>query len=119
KPIRRLSFDPATRAAMLAGFRGAISNDKGTAFQAFQGFPLDQIPVAGKTGTAQVAGKDDTSLFVGMFGGTPDQPRYIVAGGVGQAGFGSATAAPIARRIIERMNNLPTPPVQIVEQGHD
>jgi penicillin-binding protein 2 len=119
KAIRRITFDPATRAAMLAGFRGAVADEEGTAYAAFAGFPLDQIPVAGKTGTAQVAGKDDTSLFVGMFGGTPDQPRYIVAVVVEQAGFGSSTAAPIARRIIEAMNGLPTPPVEIIEEGHD
>jgi penicillin-binding protein 2 len=119
RAIRHLTFDPATRAAMLAGFTGAVANEQGTAYPAFQGFPLDQIPVAGKTGTAQVAGKDDTSLFVAMFGGTPEQPRYIVAVVVEQAGFGSSTAAPIARRIIEQMNNLPTPPVEIIEEGHD
>ncbi len=104
---------------MLAGFTGAVSHEQGTAYAAFAGFPFDRIPVAGKTGTAQVAGKDDTSLFVAMFGGTPEQPRYVVAVVVEQAGFGSSTAAPIARRIIEQMNDLPTPPVEIIEQGHD
>jgi penicillin-binding protein 2 len=118
-PVRRVTFDPATRAAMLAGFTGAITNEEGTAYHAFQGFPLEQIPVAGKTGTAQVAGKHDTSLFVAMFGGTPDRPRYVVAVVVEQAGFGSSTAAPIARRIIEHMNDLPTPPVEIIEEGYD
>jgi penicillin-binding protein 2 len=119
KAIRHLTFDPATRAAMMAGFKGAIANDKGTAHEAFLGFPLDQVPVAGKTGTAQVADKGDTSLFVGMFGGPPDQPKYIVAVVVEEAGFGAQTAAPIARRIIEQMNHLPTPPVVVTEQGHD
>jgi penicillin-binding protein 2 len=119
KAIRHISFDPATRAAMLAGFQGALANPKGTASAAFQGFPFAQVPIAGKTGTAQVAGKDDTSLFVGMFGGTPENPRYIVAVVVEQAGFGAQTAAPIARRIIERMSNLPTPSVVVTEQGHD
>jgi penicillin-binding protein 2 len=119
KAIRHLSFDPATRAAMLAGFSGALTDEDGTAYEAFQGFPLDQVPVAGKTGTAQVAGKDDTSLFVGMFGGTRENPKYIVAVVVEQAGFGAQTAAPIARRIIERMSGLPTPPVVVTEQGHD
>ncbi len=119
KAIRHIGFDPATRAAMLAGFQGALSNPKGTAYAAFQGFPFAQVPIAGKTGTAQVAGKDDTSLFVGMFGGTPANPRYIVAVVVEQAGFGAQTAAPIARRIIERMTGLPTPPVVVTEQGHD
>jgi penicillin-binding protein 2 len=105
---------------MLAGFQGALANPKGTAYAAFQGFPFAQVPIAGKTGTAQVAGKGDTSLFVGMFGGTPAQPKYVVAVVVEQAGFGAQTAAPIARRIIEKMTNLPTPPVQVFNQGqHD
>jgi cell division protein FtsI/penicillin-binding protein 2 len=55
-----------------------------------------------------------------MFGGTPAQPKYVVAVVVEQAGFGAQTAAPIARRIIEKMTNLPTPPVQVFNQGqHD
>ena len=41
----------------------------GTAGPVFAGFPLGQYPIAGKTGTAQTAGKEaqfDTSLFVGF-----------------------------------------------------
>jgi len=117
KAIRRLTFDPGTRAAMLAGFTGAVADDKGTAHPAFATFPLDQIPVAGKTGTAQVAGKGDTSLFAAMWPATA--PRYVVVVVVEQAGFGSQTAAPIARRIIEQMNHLPTPPVEVIDEGHD
>jgi penicillin-binding protein 2 len=119
KPIRHISLDPTTRAAMLAGFQGAISDPKGTAYQSFQGFPISTIPVAGKTGTAQVAGKGDTSLFVAMFGGTIDRPQYVVAVVVEQAGFGAQTAAPIARRIIETMTGQPAPPVVAIDQGHD
>ena len=117
--IRHITFDPTTRAAMLAGFQGAVANPKGTAYNAFQGFPLGLVPVAGKTGTAQVQGKGDTSLFVAMFGGTIAQPKYVVAVVVEQAGFGAQTAAPIARRIIESMSGLPTPPVVAIDQGHD
>lgn len=121
RAIRHISFDPTTRAAMLAGFQGAVASahPEGTAYQAFQGFPLATIPVAGKTGTAQVQGKGDTSLFVAMFGGTISQPKYIVAVVVEQAGFGAQTAAPIARRIIESMTGLPAPPVVAIDQGHD
>jgi penicillin-binding protein 2 len=119
KAIRHVDFDPTTRAAMLAGFQGAVANDKGTAHQAFLGFPIDLVPVAGKTGTAQVQNKGDTSLFVAMFGGTISQPKYVVAVVVEQAGFGAQTAAPIARRIIESMTGQPTPPVVAIDQGHD
>ena len=61
--------------------------------------------VAGKTGTAQVQGKQATSLFVGM---TPAQnPTYIVLAVVEEGGYGSETAAPIVRRIMQGLNNLP------------
>ncbi|HJV09108.1 MAG TPA: FtsW/RodA/SpoVE family cell cycle protein, partial [Acidimicrobiales bacterium] len=48
---------------ILYGFAGVVSDPSGTAFGAFSGFPLAQFPVAGKTGTAEVNGKQDTSLF--------------------------------------------------------
>jgi penicillin-binding protein 2 len=104
---------------MLAGFEGAIAqpNPQGTAYQAFQGFPLNLIPIAGKTGTAQVSGKGDTSLFAAMFPAT--DPQYIVVAVVEQAGFGAQTAAPIVRRVIEAMNGLQAPPVQASTTGHD
>ena len=122
KAIRHIDFDPTTRVAMLAGFEGAVNQGppaEGTAYQAFQGFPLSQYPVAGKTGTAQVAGKGDTSLFVAMFGGTPENPKYVAVVVVEQAGYGAQTAAPIARRIIEAMDGLPAPTVAAIDQGHD
>jgi penicillin-binding protein 2 len=115
--IRHVNMDPTTRAAMLNGFVGAVTQPKGTAYAAFQGFPLSQIPIAGKTGTAQVQDKGDTSLFAAAF--PADQPRYVVVVVVEQAGFGAQTAAPIARRIIEAMNGLPTPPVKVDPLGHD
>ncbi|MGO9876364.1 MAG: penicillin-binding transpeptidase domain-containing protein [Acidimicrobiia bacterium] len=122
KAIRQIDLDPTTRAAMLAGFEGAVNQGppaEGTAYQAFQGFPLAQYPVAGKTGTAQVAGKGDTSLFVAMFGGTAENPKYVAVVVVEQAGYGAQTAAPIARRIIEAMDGLPAPTVAAINQGHD
>jgi len=56
-------------------------------------------------------------LFAAMWPATA--PRYVVVVVVEQAGFGSQTAAPIARRIIEQMNHLPTPPVEVIDEGHD
>jgi len=118
--IRRLSYDPTLYSQMMAGFQGAIADPKGTAYQAFQGFPLSTIPVAGKTGTAQVTGKGDTSIFVGMFPAHGKQ--YVVAVVMEQAGFGAQSAAPVARRIIESMNGLVgknAPAVQAIKNGND
>ncbi len=45
------------QAAILQGLEGVVSEPLGTAYAAFQDFPLAEYPVAGKTGTAQVSGE--------------------------------------------------------------
>jgi penicillin-binding protein 2 len=77
----------------------------GTAATAFVGFPLSQFPVAGKTGTADIAGRQPYSWFVAM--APADHPRYVVAVVVEQGGHGSQTAAPVVRRILEGLFGLP------------
>lgn len=67
----------------------------GTAQGAFRGF---EVPVAGKTGTAEVAGKDDYAWFVGY--APAGDPRYVVAVVVEQGGHGGSVAAPAARQIL-------------------
>ncbi|MDZ4825379.1 MAG: penicillin-binding transpeptidase domain-containing protein [Actinomycetota bacterium] len=116
--VRQLEFDPYVRAQMLSGFNGAVQDDSGTASAPFAGFPLDAIPVAGKTGTAQVAGKGDTSLFVGWF--PANNPQYIVAAVVEEGGRGAQVAAPIVRRVIEAMNNIDVAtPVEVLDEARD
>ncbi|HET9060790.1 MAG TPA: penicillin-binding protein 2 [Acidimicrobiales bacterium] len=90
------------RAAMLQGFEGVTANPQGTAYSAFQNFPLSRYPIAGKTGTAQ-AGPDfstvgwpkyiqDTSVFSSFAPATA--PRYAVDAIFEQSGYGSSVAAP-------------------------
>ncbi|GBC87375.1 Penicillin-binding protein 1A [bacterium HR12] len=76
----------------------------GTAAGAFAGFPFDQVWVAGKTGTAEVFGRQDTSWFAAMT--EADGERHVVVVMVEQGGHGSTTAAPIARSIIEGIYGL-------------
>jgi penicillin-binding protein 2 len=94
--------DASSRAAMVAGFEGVTSSTSGTASAAFQGFPLTQYPIAGKTGTAQV-GPDftqvgwpkyiqDTSVFSSFAPAT--NPRFVVDAFFAQAGYGASVAAP-------------------------
>jgi len=98
------------RAEILAGFTGVAEDEDGTAFNAFAGFPKGSI--SGKTGTAQVQGKQNTSWFVGM---TPAMnPNYIVLAVVEEGGYGSATAAPIVRRVMQGLNGLPLTDVVVV-----
>ncbi len=95
-------LDPAARSVILAGLEGVPRT--GTAAQPFRGFPFDKVPIAGKTGTAEVNNKSTTSLFVGIL--PADNPQYVVAAVVEEAGFGSAVAAPIVRTIIEKLAGL-------------
>jgi penicillin-binding protein 2 len=103
-----LGIDEAARQAVLAGLRGAVADHDGTASGAFAGFPLDRVPVEGKTGTAEVVGKADTSLFVAV--APADHPQFVVAAVVEEAGFGSAVAAPIVRRVLEVLTGVGPPP---------
>lgn len=80
----------------------AVIAPGGTASYIFEGFP---IPIAGKTSTAENSHGDDHGWFVAY--GPFDNPTIAVAVIVEQGGYGSDSAAPIARKIMEAAFNLP------------
>ncbi|WP_165634937.1 penicillin-binding protein 2 [Thermostaphylospora chromogena] len=71
----------------------------GTAAGAFAGWPMDKIPIGGKTGTAEVYGKQDTAWFASF--APANDPRFVVVVMVSQGGFGASAAAPVVREIYE------------------
>jgi penicillin-binding protein 2 len=77
---------------------------RGTASGAFAGFPFSQVWVAGKTGTAEVFGRQDYSWFAAMTEASGE--RHVVVALVEQGGHGSTTAAPIVRHVIEGIYGL-------------
>ncbi|MBK9434867.1 MAG: hypothetical protein IPN52_07025 [Micrococcales bacterium] len=79
----------------------------GTASGAFAGFPLAEYPVAAKTGTAEVAGKQSTSWFASF--APADDPKYVVVVNVDQGGLGAATSGPVARAVYEQMFGIAAP----------
>jgi len=99
KVLRRNDLPASILEPLFAGFRGVVSDPTGTGFGAFAGFPLAAFPVAGKTGTAEVGGKQDTSLFTAY--APANAPRYVVAVVLEEAGLGASAAAPVARRVLE------------------
>jgi penicillin-binding protein 2 len=99
KVLQRNDIPASILEPLMAGFRGVVSDPTGTAFNAFAGFPLARFPVAGKTGTAEVSGKFDTSLFTAY--APADAPRYVISVVMEEAGLGASAAAPVARRIFE------------------
>ncbi|MBI4733956.1 MAG: hypothetical protein HY779_03950 [Rubrobacteridae bacterium] len=72
-----------------------VTQSGGTAAGAFTGF---KEQVAGKTGTAQVKGKDDFAWFIGY--APVKEPRYVVVVMVEQGGHGGSIAAPAVRKIL-------------------
>lgn len=107
---RDLDLAPAVREPIMAGLKGAATSGQGTAFWSFNTY--EGPAVAGKTGTAQVMGKQDTSWFAGILNADDDPavPQYVVVAMVEQGGFGSDVAAPIVRRVIDFLNGDPDPP---------
>lgn len=97
QPLRSTGLTPETRQVIMDGLVGATTNPSGTAYAAFRG--IGGPTVAGKTGTAEGTGKQDTSLFVGI--SPPEQPQYVVMAVVEEGGFGASVAAPIVARVFQ------------------
>ncbi len=60
--------------------------------------------MAGKTGTAEAFGAQDSAWFVSY--GPATKPRYAVAVVISQAGTGGDAAAPAARQIYDVLRTL-------------
>lgn len=71
----------------------------GTAAAAFSGFPLDEIPVAGKTGTGEIPSKDSHGWFAAY--APADDPQIAIAVVIEHGGYGGVAAAPVVRRVLE------------------
>ncbi|MDQ6642022.1 MAG: penicillin-binding transpeptidase domain-containing protein, partial [Actinomycetota bacterium] len=72
----------------------------GTLAWKFIGFPLDKVHVRGKTGSAEVQGKQSTSWV------TTYTKDYVVVMMVTQAGTGSGTSGPYVRKIWESLYGI-------------
>ncbi|MDZ7577781.1 MAG: penicillin-binding protein 2 [Candidatus Nanopelagicales bacterium] len=86
---------------------GAVT--RGTGRRAFAGFPLGRHPIAGKTGTAQVEGRQSTAWFASF--APADSPRYAVVVTVGEGGTGGEVAAPVAASIYSALFGVGRPAV--------
>ncbi|MFA9430862.1 penicillin-binding protein 2 [Egicoccus sp. AB-alg2] len=105
--ISELDLDDAEMAAIQRGLRDVVMHERGTAHGAFTRgtpFPLDEIPVAGKTGTAELKPKVPYAWFAAY--APADDPEYVVVVNVEEGGGGSQTAAPIARNIFEHLFDI-------------
>ena len=87
---------------------GVTTEPIGTAPHRFEGL---EIPVAGKTGTAEVGGEDSMphSWFAAY--APADRPEIAIAVIVENAGEGSTVAAPMTRQVVEAYYDLPLTPL--------
>ncbi|MGQ9756312.1 MAG: penicillin-binding transpeptidase domain-containing protein, partial [Desulfotomaculales bacterium] len=92
----RTGISPATLDVIREGM-GKVCQPGGTAYGVFYDFPL---PVAGKTGTAEVFGKDSHGLYVAF--APLDKPEVAIAVVIEHGGHGSSAAAPVARALLEK-----------------
>jgi penicillin-binding protein 2 len=118
--VGEAKVDPTIREQIMGGLINVTSpGGIGTAGRAFSGY--GGIETAGKTGTAEVFGKQDTSVFATIVNpnpATPDEPQYVIIVFVEQGGNGGSVSAPISRRIAEGLSgDLDPPAVRLVPPG--
>jgi len=107
--VRRIEPEPAGRVpvsrATLTWMRHALRTvtEVGTGYGPFAraGFPLAELPVASKTGTAEVYGKQTTSWFASY--APADRPQYAVVMMVSQGGTGSGISGPSVAELYKKL----------------
>jgi penicillin-binding protein 2 len=102
EPRRIPGLSPDTLDRVREGLRKVVANPRGTGYKRVR---LEQISVAGKTGTAEVGGgQEDHAWFAGYV--PADKPRIAFAVVLEHGGSGGRNAGPIARSLIEAMLEL-------------
>ena len=104
--IRSLNIPPEIRDPLVRGLTRVItgpgvtsdSYHSTTGERLFASYPFEDLPIAGKTGTAQGAASlpwNDSSAF-GAFSLDPYQP-YVITAYLEKSGYGSKAAAPVVK----------------------
>ena len=97
--VREVPMEAGWRDVIVNGMLGVTQSSAGTAASAFAGWDQQAWPVAAKTGTAEVAGRADSSVF-GAFG-PADDPNLVAFAVLEESGYGGEAAAPMVRRILD------------------
>ena len=107
KQRAQLPLDPLELSVIQQGMIDVTAGSSGTARDAFAGFPLANIPVAGKTGTAELTSESTNLQDAWFVSYAPaNDPKYVVVVYLEKSGHGGESAAPIAREIYEGLFGL-------------
>jgi len=108
--VRTVTFKPETIELVRSGLIGVVNEPSGTGHAAF----INDVVVAGKTGTAQVRAfkervklggfKNDHAWFVGF--APAYNPEIVVCAFVMHGGHGGGAAAPIVKAVISNFFSL-------------
>ncbi|MBE3575424.1 MAG: penicillin-binding protein 2 [Firmicutes bacterium] len=102
---RRFQWPKEVQTLLREGLRAVVT--EGTAALPFRDFP---IPVAGKTGTAEITsgGTEVNAVFAGF--APVDHPQIAVAVVIERGGHGGSSAAPVAKKVLEAFFGLDSQP---------
>jgi penicillin-binding protein 2 len=95
------SFKKENIEIMRSGFRGVVED--GSVKKIFDGMG---VTMSGKTGTGEVAGKDNYGWYVGF--GPSDSPEYVCVCCIEEGGAGATCAAPAVRSVLAAAFGLST-----------
>jgi penicillin-binding protein 2 len=110
--VAHLPLDALQLSVIQQGMVNAVAEGDGTANSAFAGFPVKTIPIAGKTGTAELTSAASNLQDAWFVSYAPaDDPQYVVVVYLEKSGHGGETAAPVARQIYEGLFGIDRDPV--------
>jgi penicillin-binding protein 2 len=104
-PSRPVHLNYEDLSLVMEGLHEAASAQGGTSAEVWAGWPQEEDPVYGKTGTAERTGHVEQSWYMCYIGNA--KHPIVIATTVEEGGFGAETAAPIARLIASQFYGKP------------
>jgi penicillin-binding protein 2 len=105
--VRTVPMEQAWLDQLVRGMVGVTAGGEGTARSAFADWDHAGWPVAAKTGTAEVQGRADSSIFAAF--GPATSPEIVAFAVLEESGYGGEAAAPMIRRVLDAYAGGPDP----------